>query len=88
MIQPESVSKFEDAWQYITRELPDLRIIDLPQLTPEQFGQVIVSNAAVYKASYIAEVQEMTRIVDPITTIKDEQTSAQWRESLTDKYQL
>ena len=79
MIQPESIAKFEDAWQYVTQELPDLRIIDIPQLTPEQIGQVIVSNAAVYKASHVAEVQEMTRIDDPISTIKDEQTSAHWR---------
>ena len=30
----------------------------------------------------------MTRIVDPVSTIKDEQTSNEWRDTLLDKYQL
>ena len=53
----------------------NLRIVDLPELTPGQIGELIVSSASKYKSSFMAEVQDMTKIIDPTNTIKDEQTS-------------
>ena len=84
MIEPQSVAAFEQIW---ASDL-DIRIVDLPILSPEQLGQLIVANAQSYKSTYSTEVQDMTRIVDPGDTIKRPEMGAQWQEALTEKWQL
>ena len=69
MIKPESVPEFEEAWQTMLQE--NVRIVDLPELTPEQIGQLIVASASRYRSSGMAEIHDMTKIIDPATTIKD-----------------
>lgn len=47
----------------------------MPTLSEEQIGELIVSNAKDYKASYTDEIEDMTKILDPQNTIKNEEVS-------------
>ena len=57
-------------------------------LTVEQLSKVLVASAQFYKISYTCEVKDMTTIIDPNNTIKSEEESENWRQTLLEKYQL
>ena len=89
MITPESVPAFESVWQSMTSTKDfNVRVIDLPMLSPEQIGELIISNAKEYRDSYTMEVDAMTKIIDPERTIKSPEASKMWQELLIKKNQL
>ena len=65
-----------------------LHFVDLPYLSHESLNELIMANASKYQTSYKAEIKDMTKIIDPDNTIKNEETSADWRETLMKKWQL
>ena len=61
---------------------------DLPRLSEEQLNDIIRSNANKYRASHKKEMDDMTKIIDYNDTIKNDTMAEEWKELLTEKWQL
>jgi hypothetical protein len=68
--------------------MEDMRVIELPRIGPEALQDVLAYYALKYQGSYTSEMQKMTEIVDPKTSIKNQEDSDKWKQTLTDKWQL
>ena len=69
IITPNSVESFEEFWFEAMEEVK-VKVFDLPILKPEQIGEIILDSASKYRQTYIEEVEDMCKIVDPNNTIK------------------
>ena len=77
---------FETIWGDDSME--EMRVVDLPRLDPTALHNILAGYALKYQSSHMSEVQKMTEIVDPKTTIKNKPDSDAWRQRLVDKWQL
>ena len=68
--------------------MEDNRIIELPNLTVKTLESMLLNSAEIFQKSYQDEVNKMTEILDPNSTIKDVETCRIEKERLIKKWQL
>ena len=102
LIVPEAKDAFDKAWKnmicgvYMNEEdvqyggltRPNFRIAELPDLTDENVRTLILKGAVDYRRTHLAEVESMTKIEDPENSKKTFEASREWKETLTNKWQL
>jgi hypothetical protein len=84
----EQLPYYHDEMSVQSDFLDHSRTFDMPQLSKKDFKKMICEIAPRYKQTQEEEVQLMTEIVDPKTTIKSVAKGAEWVEILTQKFQL
>lgn len=87
LINPGSIEAFEEAHISIQRE-QFIATHDLPRLKWEEIGQVIALNAPLYRESFKNEINDMVAIIDRFDTIKTKEASDNWKDKLTEKWQI
>jgi len=85
-VHPEAQKEFESVWN--SKNMEDLRQVDMPTLDEKDLRELLVENANRYQESFKEEVRMMTHIVDMTKTIKTEKMGKQWTEILYKKWQL
>lgn len=85
-ISPNSREVFDRVWQAPCME--ENRVIELPRFSTSNLEAMLVGNAERYFETYMSEVERMTEIVDPNTTIKTVKDGQKWRETLISNWQL
>ena len=66
--------------------MEDNRIIELPNLTIKTLESMLLNSAEIFQKSYRDEVNKMTEILDPNSTIKDFQTCRIEKKRLKKKW--
>ena len=87
-IHQDSIETFESVYAEITEHVEEIVEKDLPRMSAKDFGAIIRSSAQKYRSTYTNEMKDMTRIIDPKKTLKTEQMGIEWRQILTEKWQL
>ena len=55
----------------------------MPDLKPETVGELIMDTAEKYRETFMQELEDMTKIVDPNNTIKSPEVGEALRATLT-----
>ena len=58
------------------------------ELSSKDLKKILLELAPKYYHSYREEMESMTEIINPNKTIKNEEDSAKWRDTLTKKWNL
>lgn len=87
-IHQDSIETFESVYAEITEHVEEIVEKDLPRMSAKDFGAIIRSSAQKYRSTYTNEMKDMTRIIDPKKTLKTEEMGIEWRQILTEKWQL